>query len=97
MKLFYFFKNSKRKLLSGGNWGITRSENKARKLDINYRLATLEDVNDLICATGKIFKSIIEIKEGLFIWRETTSYDRLGYKDVIGDYHCLIAKVDRGI
>jgi hypothetical protein len=41
----------------------------------NFRMATYNDVIDHFCGTGEIFKGIIEVAEGFFLWEEYPDSD----------------------
>lgn len=65
MKIYYYEENTK----DGYVWGLTTKIKDIENKNLDYRLATKEDVEEYHCATGKVF-SKAEVVEGVFRWKE---------------------------
>lgn len=74
MKIYYYFDSNK----SVNNWGLTDNHQLAQEQGkTECRLATLEDLNDLICASGEYFTGEVEVQEGVFLYAEIVHRDEL--------------------
>lgn len=66
-------------------WKLTDDIQEAL-LGSNYRLATLDDLNDWACVGGFFKDIVVEVKEGFYQWVEFDYINKYGDADFYGEY-----------
>lgn len=86
MKSVYIYMTTEEK----DNWGVTTLDAEAKLYGGNsYELATVDDLEEWLAATGEIFYEPVQTADGIVIWNETSGEedDFCGYIEVADDDH----------
>jgi hypothetical protein len=69
-------------------WLVTDNENEVREVDVNYKLASIEELHDWACV-GDVYRGKIHTSEGIAEWYEKCHVDELGLEDCIMEYRLV--------